>query len=700
MKKQKKLVIFLLIGIIVSIISSIFYLRQIDFFNAIELKLKDTRFKTRNFHDIDNHIVVVAIDEKSVNELGRWPWDRKIVAKLIENINNYGAKTIALDIVFSEPSNINSDLILAKSFREKNNVVLGYFFREEKTFLKDEDKSIFESKRVKIIKMADGVTEVPLQSYSGVELNIPDIEKSSSQSGYFNIIPDSDGIIRKLNLCMLYDGFIYPALSLASLKHFLGQEIVLELEVYGVKKILIGDKNIPCDESGRLTVNYYDNVDKFRVYSAVDVLRGKLNKNAFQNSIVFVGATEIGISDLRATPVNPVMPGIFIHATVASNILRNHVLIKDGRVIFLDLMCITFFGVILALLLNYTRRTIYGLIVFLALSVLFYLVNLYIFKTYPLNTSIFFPLFSIGLTYISCEAYRNLVEERHSRFLKKAFSSYVSPELVNEIMKNPEILKLGGQKKRITILFSDIRGFTTLSEKMEPEALVSMLNSYLAPMTNIILKNGGTLDKYIGDAIMALFNAPLDLKDHANLCCKSALMMIEKLVDVNKEFKEKGCPEIDIGVGINTGTVIVGNMGTDIRFDYTAIGDSVNLASRLEGMNKIYGTHIIISEFTAEEIDRNIFKVRHLDVIKVKGKTKPVSIYELSNNLDDELINKFETAFNHYLNRDFFTAKTIFEELIRKFADKPSYVFFERCNDYLKNPPELDWDGVFVAKTK
>lgn len=700
MKKRKKLFNFFFFGLIGALISSALYLKQIPFFNTIELKLKDLRFKTRSFQDIDKRIAIVAIDEKSIDEIGRWPWDRKIIAKLIDNLTNfYGAKTIALDMVFSEPSNMASDKELINSLRGKNNVVLGYFFREGEQVLQEQERAVFESKRVKIIKMAEGVKEIPLRAYNRVELNILEIERNSYNSGYFNIIPDDDGIIRKLDLLILYDGFMYPALSLSALKNFLGNEIIVDVDVYGVKSILVGNKKIPCDEFGRVNINYYDS-DKFRVYSAVDILNQKLNRNVLENSLVFLGATEIGISDLRATPINPALPGVFIHATVASNVLKNHVLLKDGRVTALDLIFIFFFGITLAILLSFTKRTLLSLVVFFLLLVTFYVTNLYVFKTYPLNTSIFFPIFSTVLTYFFCEAYRNLVEERHSRFLKKAFSSYVSRELVNEIMKNPELLKLGGQKKEVTILFSDIRGFTTLSENMEPESLVNLLNSYLSPMTKIVLEHGGTLDKYIGDAIMALFNAPLDLKDHASLCCSCALMMIDKLGEINREFREKRLPEVDIGIGINTGMVIVGNMGTDVRFDYTAIGDSVNLASRLEGMNKVYGTHIIISEFTAEKIDKNVFKVRHLDVIKVKGKTKPVSIYELSDKLNDEIIGKYETAFKHYLNRDFFTAKSIFEELYRKYNDKPSFVFVERCDEYIKNPPDAHWEGVYVAKTK
>jgi adenylate cyclase len=305
----------------------------------------------------------------------------------------------------------------------------------------------------------------------------------------------------------------------------------------------------------------------------------------------------------------------------------------------------------------------------------------------------------MAITYLSCEAYRNLVEEKKSRFLHKAFSSYISPELVSEIVKNPELLKLGGEKREITMLFSDIRGFTTVSEKVPPEAIVKILNGYLGPMTNIVLNHKGTLDKYMGDAIMAIYNAPLEIKNHPLLACKTAIDMMEALKNVNKGFKEVGFPEIDIGIGINTGEAIVGNMGTNVRFDYTAIGDVVNLSSRLEGLNKQYHTHIIVSESTKEKTDKN-FRFRELDKIKVKGKEVPVAIYELDKALDNKLIDRFAEALAFYRSNNFTEALALFVTLEKEYNDKVSLVFSERCREFLKNPPSPDWDGVYVAKTK
>jgi adenylate cyclase len=708
MIKPRRLIIFAAIAIAVSALTVFLYSKKIDFFYAIDLKLKDVRFRTRGEIKPDSRVVIVAVDEKSVKEIGRWPWDRKIIARLIENLEFYGAKSVALDIVFSEPSNKASDKALADSMNKGNNVIAGYFFRQDEGGQSPVSSELLQPSKIKILKIAENVTEVPIIAYPVVETNIPVISNASASAGFFNIIPDKDGNIRTANLLMLYDGEVYPSLALSALRHNLGNEIVLDIAIYGVDGLLIGDRRIPVDESGRLTLNYYGKQGIFKTIPATDVINKRLNKDALKDAIVFIGATEIGISDVRVTPLDPVLPGVEIHATVASNVLQNNFLIRDGRVMTLEIAFILFFPVLLSILSSLVRRTIISLIFFSGVMAVYLYVNYILFASYFLNIGIIFPIISIGMAYLGFEAYRNLIEERQGRFLKKAFTNYVSPDLVGEIMKNPDMLKLGGEKKEITVLFSDIRGFTTVSEKLTPESLVLLLNHYLGPMTDIVLQHRGTLDKYIGDAIMALYNAPLNLENHSFAACHTAMDMIAKLKELNNEFKEKGLPEINIGIGINTGYAIVGNMGTDVRFDYTAIGDTINLASRLEGMNKVYKTHIVVSEFVINHLrsfesgstGTDTFRFRELDVIKVKGKDKPVTIYELLPNMDETLKKKFEDALKLYKQQQFKDALNIFESLVVEFKDNPSSIFAERCSEFIKNPPEADWDGVYVAKTK
>jgi len=701
---SSRFIIFTTIGIFASILTIFFYAQKIDFFTAIDLKLKDVRFRIREEVKPDKRVVIVAIDGKSINELGRWPWDRKVIARLINNLKVYGAKTVAIDIVFSEPSNPQSDMALSTAIRESSNVIAGYFFRHEDERQSITSSELLQPSKIKIIRMSGNVNEVPVMSYPNVELNIPTISRASHNLGFFNILPDKDGIIRTANLLMLYDGEVYPSLSLSALRHYLGSEIMLDIEAHGVDKLFIGNKRIPVDESGRLTLNYYGRQGTFETIPAVDVINNRLSYNALKDALVFLGATEIGIYDVRATPIDPLLPGVEIHATVVSNVLQDNFLIKDGRVMILEVAFIIAFPILLSILLSSIRRTLVALFFFLGILGIYFYMNYLLFAHYFLNTIVIFPVISMGLTYTASEAYRNLIEEKQSRFLKKAFTSYVSAELVREIIKKPDMLKLGGERKEITVLFSDIRDFTALSERLTPESLVLLLNQYLGPMTDIVLKHRGTLDKYIGDAIMSIYNAPLWIEDHSILACQTAVEMIDKLKEINNNFRVKGLQEIEIGIGINTGDAVVGNMGTDMRFDYTAIGDTVNLASRLEGLNKIYNTCIIVSEFTlrhyTELRTQNSLHFRELDLIKVKGKERPVKIYELSSMLDSNLINRFEEALGLYRRQQFKEALEIFQDLTTTYNDKPSYVFAERCKEFLNTPPPSEWDGIYTAKIK
>ncbi|GAB5047347.1 CHASE2 domain-containing protein [Thermodesulfovibrio sp. TK110] len=690
---KTKFLIFLCIGFISAFIVSFLYILKIDFLTSLDLKLKDVRFKLRGTLEPDKRILIVAIDSKSIDRLGRWPWDRKIIAKLIENLKK--AKVIALDIVFSETSTPQSDRILSESINK--NAVVGYYFRDEETYINFRSYENLRQSRIKIIKTEEDVKTIPVREFSYAELNIPLIK---AQAGFFNIFPDDDGVYRKINLLALYNGELYPHLALKAVSQFKDTPVIVELAQYGIKSIKVGDKTVPVDESGSLTLNYYGKAGTFKTVSAVDVMDGKLQIP--ENSIIFIGATEIGIADIRSTPVDPVMPGVEVSATAVSNILKKQYLIYNAWVTLVDILFITMPAILMSFIFVRVSKSFFSLSIFVTFSFLIYSLNLFIFKKYFLNISLIYPFVALSLCYVLSEAYRNLIIEKKSRFLKKAFSSYVSPELVNIIMKNPDALKLGGEKRTITVLFSDIRGFTTLSEQIEPENLVMLLNSYLDPMTKIVLKHKGMLDKYIGDAIMAIYNAPVELSQHPEQALLSALEMIRQLKALNEKFKKIGFPEIDIGIGINTGEAVIGNMGTDMRFDYTAIGDTVNLASRLEGLNKFYGTRIIISESTFNSLkQKNKFITRELDLIRVKGKKEPVKIYEvIENSAFEPAIKYFEKALNLYRNREFKEALEIFSYIKEKFNDKASIVYEERCRHYLENPPSSDWDKVYSAKEK
>jgi len=697
--KYSRLLTFIVIGLLASVVTFFTYRQNFHFLDAVDLKLKDARFKIRKNVQPDNRVVIVAIDSKSVNEIGRWPWKRSVFAGLLNSLKEYEVKVTALDIVFSEPSDSKEDAALSRAITKNGSVILGYFFRDEKEDTNPKAISQIELSKIKLLKIAEGVASVPVYQRPFVETNIPLLGRGALDFGFFNTDPDTDGPVRKSTLLMLYNGEIYPSLALKALRHYTGKEVMLEVEPFGVSSLRLGDMSIPSDESGRLTVNYYGKGGTIATLSAVDVIKKRIKKDELRDRIVFVGATEVGIYDMRATPVESAFPGVEIHATVASNALQGRFILRDGRIIAIEILCLALFPVILTLLLGVLRNSFLGLVAFMFMSSIYAVFNYLLFRNYSIDISLLYPLSSTAIAFVSSEAYRNLVVERKNRYLKKAFSSYVSPELVAEIIKNPDRLALGGEKKEITVLFSDIRGFTGISEKLAPDVLVSLLNEYLGPMTEVVLKNKGTLDKYIGDAVMAIYNAPLDVMDHPEKACRTAKEMIDKLKEINGSFKQKGLPPIDIGIGINTGYAVVGNMGADMRFDYTAIGDTVNLASRLEGQNKYYGTHIILSEFTAGKV-KDKFMLREIDLMRVVGKEKPVAIFELMADGNNELAEGFSEALKVYRAKGFQNALDIFTGLSGEHNDPVAKLYAERCREYIHTPPPLDWDGVFISGKK
>lgn len=669
------------------------------YISPIDMRMKDSRFRLRGYVKPSQDIVIVAIDHKSIKEIGRWPWSREVTGKLIENIATLGAKVTALDIVFAEPQSQHADLALSSSVARAGNVVMGYFFRNEEQPLDPVAQLQVESSKIKQIKVAPGVENIPLVSYPNMDANISSVGKSALDFGFFNAMPDADGLYRKALLLLLFNGEIYPSLALKAMSHHLGSDIMMDVKSWGVDNIRIGPMKVPVREDGTMALNFYGPTGSFRTVSASDVINNRLKSSEFKDALVFVGATEVGIYDIRPSPFDPTLPGVEIHATVAANAFENRFLIYDGNTELIEIASIIFFPMLLAVLLAFVPGTFAGLVAFAGASTLFGITNYFAFTIGLRDTTIVYPLIGLGITYIASEAWRNLVVEKKGRQLKKAFSNYVSPDLVKEIEKNPDKLVLGGEQREISILFSDIRGFTTVSESLTPPELVKLLNEYLSPMTRIVLNEKGTLDKFIGDAVMAIFNAPLDLPDHANHACNTAVRMIEELKVLNTNFESRGMCRIDIGVGINTGAAIVGNMGADIRFDYTAIGDAVNLASRLEGLNKYYGTHILVSEDTHNKVTAETFVFREVDRVRVKGKLNPVVMYELMVE-NHELLPAFESGLEKYRSRNFADAKVIFDKLVEASEDGPSRLYSKRSEEYLLNPPDADWDGVYVAKDK
>lgn len=707
MKNLLPYLISLSIALIVSVLVTVLLFISPVFLNEIDSRLGDLRFRYRGIEEPHPDVVILAIDEKSINTLGRWVWSRDKIRSIVDKLREYGPAVVAFDIVFSEGEGKEIDSALGDSVKRNGTVVLGYFFREDGTELVKEDElDLHRASRIKLIKYSSEPEKQFIRSFNSVELNIEEIADDARGFGFFNIFPESDGIYRKSQLLLRYGDDIFPSLHLEGLRLFLKSNIFLTIQEFGVESLYLNKYEIPVDENGAFLLDYYGDSGTFPTYSIADLMDGSLQPEKLRDKIVFIGATEIGIADIRATPFDPASPGVEIQATAAANMLDGRFLVKNSFTEFINIVLVFGFTMLFAVLLSGFRSTVTGLILLVFFLTLHFISNYLLFAKYSYVLNAVYPALSLSLTYVVYEGYRNLVVEKRSRFLKRAFSSYVSPDLVSQIMEDPDSLKLGGQKKRVTILFSDIRGFTSLSESTSPETLVTLLNEYLNPMTEIVMKEEGTLDKYIGDAVMAIFGAPLDLSDHAARCCRAAILMMKKVDEINEQWSERGLPRIAIGIGINTGEAIVGNMGANIRFDYTAIGDNVNLTSRLEGLTKYYGTEIIISETTRDDLVPDEFLIRELDVVRVKGKTKPISIFELIPDRGDmenmrKVAENFEDGLKKYRSREFDEARIVFGKILAmKPDDTVSEIYIRRCGEYLETPPPADWDYVYTAESK
>ncbi|MGQ9693844.1 MAG: CHASE2 domain-containing protein [Thermodesulfobacteriota bacterium] len=733
-----KIALFSTLGILI-----IFYLDP-DFFSLLELKTLDLRFLTRGQVATSEKIVLVTIDEKSLAELGRWPWPRSVMARLLDTLAQYETKVIGLDLVWAEPdqnselrvwrtilqkmkdwsiknqevekylsqalASADTDQMLANSVANSRRAILGYFFHfgpQESTL---SEKTVEEVKFLSAYNLVRYSSAAAQKAYvfeaEEAEINIPIISAAAQGAGFFNIFPDRDGTVRWAPLVVKYKGKYFCPLSLAVLQKYLGgPPLVLQLAEFGVDNVTLGDIPIPANEEGRLLINYCGPPKTFPHYSATDVLHGRISAEKFRDKIVLVGATAIGIYDMRVTPFSQVFPGLEIHANVMETILKQKFLYRPNWVAIFDILNIILIGIILGLILPKAKAT-WGVITAVSFLLLFPLIAYYLFKYEGIWINVVYPLGNIILTYLALTVHRYLTEEKEKKKIRGAFQYYLSPPVVEQMLRNPERLKLGGEKKELTVLFSDIRGFTSFSEQMAPENLVKFLNEYLSKMTEIVFKYDGLLDKYMGDAIMAIWGAPLEQPDHPLRACYTALDMVGELSILREKWRNQGMPALNIGVGINTGLMVVGNMGSEKRFDYTVMGDSVNLGSRLEGLNKLYGTSIIVSEFTYSLVKEEILG-RELDLVRVKGKDQPVRIYELlarfpvATPAQRELAQEFQAALVAYHNRQWLKAETIWKDILQKFAaDEPSKLYIERCQMLMKNPPPPDWDGVYSIITK
>jgi len=729
----------------VILIALVLFFMDVPFLRFMELKALDLRMLSRGKISPGGETVIAAIDEKSLSELGRWPWPRTTMARLVDVLKAYGAKAVGFDIVFAEPDENSSlktitaltkeakdigirdarldrllteeklkadnDASLAKAIERAGNVTLGYFFHiseRDVTHLSKEkieaEVENISSSRYHMIQSKVTPDESALVHAYAVVANLKLFSEVAENMGYFNAFPDTDGVLRWSPLVIKFQDNYYSPLALSLLLQYLDWPMLtLNMAEYGVEGVKIDRLEIPTDETGRMLINYLGPAKTFPHYSVSDIIGGRLSPDHFRDKIVIVGATAIGIYDLRVTPFSTVYPGVEIHASVIDNILRQNFLQQSFWTKFLDFCAIIFFGLIMGVVIP-RLKAVSGIILSLFIIGVFIITNTYVFSRYNIWLNLIYPVLTMLAAYLGITVYRYITEEREKKKIRGAFQYYLTPSVINEMLKDPSKLKLGGDKKNLTVLFSDIRGFTTVSEKLIPEELVHLLNEYLTAMTDVVFRYDGLLDKYMGDAIMAVFGAPLDQPDHPERACKTALGMMEELKRLQKKWGEEGRPVLDIGIGINSGDMVVGNMGSQMRFDYTVMGDSVNLASRLEGINKEYGTNVVISEYTYAAVKEVMF-CRELDSVRVKGKKLPVKIYELlgekKNGQGEEFVMLFEDGLARYKEGQWNEARAAFHEVLKVCpGDPPSELYIRRCEELKENPPPAPWDGVFTMTKK
>ncbi len=729
----------------------ILFLSGTPILDLIELKTYDLRFLSRGQEPPSPAVVMATIDEKSLATEGRWPWPRSKFAALVDILSHDGARVIGFDIGFLEPDEnsqltfinqlsekvatltikhpqlaafireskkrADNDMALADAIKNSSApVVLGYFFHMREADLgyritQDEIdqrlQRISASKYPFIIYREPGMDGGPFFRAYAPESNLAMFTEAAASSGYFSLSTDRDGVVRWMPLIIQSGEDVFPPLPVLCAWHYLGKpDLLVKVGRYGVEGIQIGDRFIPTEENGKLLINYLGPAKTFPHFSISDILGGKVARGTFTDKIVLVGTTAMGIYDLRSTPLSPVYPGTEIHATVIDNILTQRFITKPQWTKVYDLLAIIILGVLIGIALP-RMGAFKGLVCVTGLVIVHFFIAHWLFVSAGVWLNIVYPLLALSLNYTVLTVYHYATEERERKKIRGAFEYYVAPEVVNEIVKHPEKLNLGGERRVLTVLFTDLRGFTAISESTGSHTLVELLNEYFTAMTDIVLHYRGTLDKYIGDSIMAFYGAPIEQEDHPLMACYTAIDMAKELKNLQAEWSARNLPQISMRIGIHTGEMIVGNVGSATRFNYTVMGDAVNLASRLEGLNKAYGTETLIGQDTAQLVEKSVL-LREIDMVQVVGRAQGVRVYELLGRADTSLPQEQGQAFSFYAaglaayrERRWDEALELFTQSLSLWSgDGPSRTMADRCQIYQKTPPPEEWDGVFEATHK
>jgi adenylate cyclase len=716
--------IAVLLGIALALVRA----RGCHYLDLLDLRAVDYRLKQRGAQRGLADIVIVAVDDASVAELGRWPWSRAVIAQLIDTLTAADAAVIGFDVVQSEATaahhfeglrerlegidentwttirraldrGSSEDAQLAEAVRRSHRAVLGYYFDINQ---KGGDAAMARISKYNIVKgMGQQVPQAPT-----IVANLPDLAAAARELGYFNFFPDDDGYFRRVPLAIEYREEMAIPLSLAMLRAYHpADQLSISFGAAGeVHSVHVGEVEVPVADDGQMLVNFRGARKAFKYVGAADVLAGRVPRDTFRGKLVLVGVTAVALADVRATAFDGQLPGVEIHATAMDNILRHDFIFQPHWLSLVEVGVIMASVLILGVALHFARG-VYGALVALALLTAYVVGSQWLFRATGLTLGLVYPLLAISLTYAAISVQHYVVEESEKRKIRNAFGLYLPPVLANLVSEHPEMLKLGGDKRELTVMFADIRGFTTLSEGLESEAVVELVNEFLGVMTDVIFARDGTLDKYIGDAIMAVWGAPIAQTDHALRACQAALGMMASLPALSKQWEQRGLPPLKIGIGLNSGPMVVGNMGSSRRLSYTVIGDNVNLASRLEGLNKMYGSGIIASESTWRAAATHVV-ARELDLVRVKGKKLPVRIFEILAPARERqrwlpMIERFDAGVAAYRARQWDAAMAAFSAVLAERADDgPALLYLERCRALRAAPPAAEWDGVTVVEVK
>ncbi|MBU1709365.1 MAG: adenylate/guanylate cyclase domain-containing protein [Proteobacteria bacterium] len=712
----------IIVAAVFLITSGLYYSQAFERFEWITQDQRQRLFRADK--KLPSEIAVILIDEASLKqwnaELGRWPWPRSVYADLLDFLSMGEPKAVVFDIILTENQAdlCTDEVINIHDQRLIDDTTQFNFSYNAVQILKDvEDERnkdlLFRSLNPEF-RAKHAITNARGRGFkTGVHNNFltpfAGLDLASKGIGAVDIDPDGDGIYRRAKLFREYLGDLYPSLPVSPL-----------LETLNTKDIQIADnllkidgKSIPVDQEEDYLFNLYGGINPFSIGGILEARKqiklGEVDNlivypDEFAGKIVFVGASAVGLLDEKPTALSPKAPGVYIHASIAGNILNNDFLVLVKPAVTLGLIfCFSLLS--MASIFYFQRFTLQLLSpIYLAAGYVGWALFQY---KYNIVYDITAPVAAIIISWLTAFAYLSFTEGKAKRQVRNIFSQYVSPEILNELTENSEDI-LGSvisRKEHITILFSDVRSFTSISEELEAEQVVDLLNCHFEAMTDVIFNYKGTLDKFIGDAIMAFWGAPIKVKDHATQSVLAAIEMIRRLEDVNRKLREKGYPKITIGIGVNTGEVVLGNIGSEKKLDYTVIGDAVNIASRLEGLTKQYGFPVIISEYTFNELDKTI-PCMIVDQVRVKGKTKPVKLFTplaMPDDSETELDcarHQAELAsrgFKLYQDQKWDEAIEVFSTLSNNDLSK---VYIDRCAVYKANPPDIPWDGVFTMKTK